>query len=185
MSKVVLFTGGARSGKSRCAEQYAAQHAAAVLYLATGAAGDDEMQQRIALHRSRRPADWRTRERPSALGAALVAQPRGTVVLLDCLTLLVSNLLFAYPNDPEPAVDHEIATLLVAARERELILIVVTNEVGMGIVPEHAVSRLYRDLLGRAAQQVAAAAAEVYLVVAGMPVEVRSLRAAWASEVTA
>jgi adenosylcobinamide kinase/adenosylcobinamide-phosphate guanylyltransferase len=100
------------------------------------------------------------------------------VALLDCLSLLVSNLLLAHEADPVPAVEAEIAALLATARERDLTLVVVTNEVGMGIVPPYPLGRAYRDLLGRANQQLAAAAAEVYLLVCGIPVEVRALEAA-------
>jgi len=104
----------------------------------------------------------------------------GSVALLDCLSLLVSNLLLAYEADPALAVEAEVAAILAAARDRDLTLIVVTNEVGMGIVPTYPLGRAYRDLLGRAGQQVAAAAAEVYLLVCGIPIEIRALEAAWA-----
>lgn len=182
MAKIVVFTGGARSGKSTRAEQYAARLAKPVVYVATAEAGDREMQERIALHRERRSAAWHTLEAPLEVGAALREVGAGTVVLLDCLTLLVSNVLLAHAAAPQPAVDREIDALLAAAQERTLTLIVVTNEVGMGLVPEYPLGRVYRDLLGRAAQRVAAAADEVYLMVAGIAVELRALEAAWARE---
>lgn len=180
MTKIVLFTGGARSGKSSSAERYATLQGRPVVYLATAEARDDEMQQRIALHRTQRPAEWQTLEQPQQVGAALRQLPSETVVLLDCLTLLVSNVLLAHEADPQPAVDQEIARLLAAAQERSLTLIVVTNEVGMGLVPEYPLGRIYRDLLGRAAQRIAATADEVYLVVVGIVVELRAIQAAWA-----
>ncbi|HYF65110.1 MAG TPA: bifunctional adenosylcobinamide kinase/adenosylcobinamide-phosphate guanylyltransferase, partial [Herpetosiphonaceae bacterium] len=175
MSTIVLFTGGARSGKSRRAEEYAARCGRPVTYVATGAAGDAEMAERIRRHREQRPADWPTVEAPHAVAAALRELAPGGVALLDCLSLLVSNLLLAVEGDPQPAVEAEVAALLAAAAERDLTLIVVTNEVGMGVVPEYALGRAYRDLLGRAAQRIAAAADEVYLVVAGIQVELRAL----------
>jgi adenosylcobinamide kinase/adenosylcobinamide-phosphate guanylyltransferase len=180
--KVILFTGGARSGKSAAAERYAGLRDAPVIYVATAAAGDEEMRARIAQHRARRPAGWGTLEVTGQTGAALRALAPGTVVLLDCLTLLVSNILLAHQEEPDQAVEREIEDLLAAARERALTLIVVTSEVGMGVVPEHPQGRRYRDLLGRAAQRVAAAAQEVYLVVAGIAVELRCLQAAWAQQ---
>jgi adenosylcobinamide kinase/adenosylcobinamide-phosphate guanylyltransferase len=180
MSKIVLFTGGARSGKSTRAEQYAVLRNQPVVYIATAEAGDDEMRARIAQHQCRRPASWVTREAPLAVAAAIAEQASGSVVLLDCLSLLVSNLLLAHEADPAPAVDAEIAAIVTAAQARDLTLIVVTNEVGMGIVPAYPLGRQYRDLLGRANQQVAAAADEVYLLVCGIPVELRALEAAWA-----
>jgi adenosylcobinamide kinase/adenosylcobinamide-phosphate guanylyltransferase len=180
MSKIVLFTGGARSGKSARAEQYAAGLDRRVIYIATAEAGDDEMRARITQHQRRRPAGWATVEAPRAVAAELVKLDSGSVALLDCLSLLVSNLLLAHEANPAPAVEAEVAAILAAVLERDLTLIVVTNEVGMGIVPAYALGREYRDLLGRAGQQIAAAAAEVYLLVCGIPVEIRALEAAWA-----
>lgn len=180
MSKIVLFTGGARSGKSTRAEQYAGRLGRPVLYLATAEAGDDEMRDRIDLHRRQRPTSWATLEVPTAVAATLTTLDVGTVVLIDCLSLLVSNLLLAHEPNAAAVVDAEIASLIGAAHARKLTLIVVTNEVGMGIVPAYPLGRTYRDLLGRANQRIATAAAEVYLLVCGIAVEMRALEAAWA-----
>lgn len=179
MSKVVLFTGGARSGKSACAERYAMRLDAPVSYLATAEAGDEEMRARIARHRARRPAAWSTYETPQRVALALEKIDIGAVALLDSLTLLVSNLLLAHEADPQAAVERELTDLLDVTRRRSLTLIVVTDEVGMGLVPEYPLGRAYRDVLGWANQRVAAVAAEIYLVVCGIPVELRALEAAW------
>jgi adenosylcobinamide kinase/adenosylcobinamide-phosphate guanylyltransferase len=182
MSKLVLFTGGARSGKSMSAERYAARLGRPVAYIATAEAGDEEMRARIGQHQARRPAGWATLEAPTSPAIALAGLETGGVALLDCLSLLVSNLLLANEADPQPAVDAEIAALLAVARRRGLTLLVVTSEVGQGVVPAYPLGRAYRDLLGRANQQVAAAAAEVYLLVCGIPLELRSLEAAWSRQ---
>ena len=182
MSKIVLFTGWARSGKSTRAEQYVTRLKAPVVYVATAQAGDDEMRDRIARHQERRPADWHTLEAPTAVAAMLARLERGSIVLLDCLSLLVSNLLLAHEANPEPAIEQEIGALLATVRERDLILVIVTNEVGMGIVPAYPLGRVYRDLLGWANQRVARAADEVYLIICGIPVELKALEAAWAQE---
>ncbi|WP_129628452.1 bifunctional adenosylcobinamide kinase/adenosylcobinamide-phosphate guanylyltransferase [Candidatus Oscillochloris fontis] len=182
MSSITLFTGGARSGKSAHAEQYARRLGEPIIYVATAEARDAEMQERIAHHQQRRPATWPTIEAPLNVAQALEAVPMGAVVLLDCLSLLVTNLLLAHEADPEPAIVAEVNAILAVAQTRALHLIIVTNEVGMGIVPAYPLGRIYRDVLGRANQQVAAAADAVYLVVSGIPIEIKALAAAWAKE---
>lgn len=180
MAKLVVFTGGTRSGKSRCAEQYAARLAAEVVYLATAVVGDAELAERVERHRRRRPATWRVVECAAAVGAALRDQPRGTVVLLDSLTLLVSYLL-AQPA-AEALLEQELDAMLTAQREQALHLIVVSDEVGWGVVPPTPLGRRFRDLLGQATQRLVAAADEAYLVVAGVPLDLRALQAAWSRE---
>lgn len=179
MSTIILFTGGSRSGKSARAEEYAARLSDQVLYLATARADDDEMRARIALHQARRPSSWTNREEPLAVAAVLMDVAPGTVVVLECLSLLVNNVLFAHESDPAPAMSEAVAAILRVSHERDLTLIIVTSEVGLGTVPMSPIGRLYRDLLGDANQQVAAAATAVYLVVCGIAVELKALEAAW------
>ena len=162
--RLVLYLGGARAGKSAAALARArALGGEAVSFVATAEAGDEEMAARAAAHRAERPAAWETIEEPRDAAAAL-ARARHDVVVLDCLTLLVSNLLL---DGGEAAVREGVQALLAAWRESGKTLIVVSNEVGMGIVPTAALARRYRDLLGWANRTVAAAADEVRLVVAG------------------
>lgn len=180
----MLVTGGARSGKSSFAEGLARQGRQPVVYLATAEAGDEEMRARIAEHRRRRPADWRTVEAPREVGRALAAlgNAPGTV-LLDDLGLLVTNRLLDLCGEDEPTVATANALDLALAAEIDAVraaqeagtwdLVVVTNEVGWGIVPATPLGRVFRDALGRANQVLAAAADEVYLLVAGIPLRVK------------
>ncbi|ADR35864.1 cobyric acid synthase CobQ [Oceanithermus profundus DSM 14977] len=162
--RLVLYLGGARAGKSAAALARArALGGGAVSFVATASPGDEEMAARAAAHRAERPAAWETIEEPRDAAAAL-GRAKHDVVVLDCLTLLVSNLLL---EGGEAAVREGVEALLAAWRESGRTLVVVSNEVGMGIVPENALARRYRDLLGWANRTVAAAADEVRLVVAG------------------
>ncbi len=170
LPRLVLYLGGARAGKSAVAlERARALGGDAVTFIATAKAGDEEMAARIGSHQKERPAAWETIEEPRDAAAAL-ARARHDVAVLDCLTLLVSNLLL---EGGEEAVRREVEALLDTWRAGGKTLIVVSNEVGMGIVPENALARSYRDLLGWANRTVAAAADEVRLVVAGreLPLE--------------
>jgi adenosyl cobinamide kinase/adenosyl cobinamide phosphate guanylyltransferase len=152
---LVLYIGGARSGKSRLAVERATASGAPVVFVATGEAGDDEMRDRIERHRAERPAGWTTVEEPLELAAALRAAPADATVIVDCLSLWVAN-----GGRGEEAV--------AAAAARTALTIAVTNEVGMGIVPVNALARAYRDDLGRVNAAWAAAADEAWLVVAGL-----------------
>jgi adenosylcobinamide kinase/adenosylcobinamide-phosphate guanylyltransferase len=177
---LTLILGGARSGKSTHAEQLAAATAGAVLYVATAEAWDDEMRQRIATHRSQRPATWRTVEAPRQTGVVIRAAltPTTACVLVDCITLLASNVLLALPEASDEqvataALNAEIDLLLEAYAQSEATWYVVSNEVGLGIVPAYPLGRLYRDALGRANQRLAAAADRVLFMVAGLPLTVK------------
>ena len=177
-SSLTLILGGARSGKSDYAESLAAQLGRRVLYVATAEARDDEMAARIAAHRQNRPADWRTLEAPRRVGAALasLAEPP-EVVLLDCLTLLVSNIILQLESEPQELIEAAVAAEIdeiIAARQRLAVpMIVVSNEVGLGLVPPYALGRVYRDALGRANQRLATQADRVLFMVAGLPVVVK------------
>ena len=166
--KLTLVLGGARSGKSRHAEAVVTAGPAPWLYLATGQALDAEMEARIAEHRARRGPDWRTEEAPFDLAAALAAAPEGRPVLVDCLTLWLSNVLLAGRD-----VEAESARLAETLARPRGPWVAVANEVGLGIVPENALARRFRDAAGALNQRVAAAADAVVLVVAGLPLQVK------------
>jgi len=171
-SRLVLVTGGARSGKSRFAEQRLGELAPGGpwRYVATAEALDDEMRARIAHHRARRGERWRTVEAPRALADAVRA-PAEAAVLVDCITLWLSNgMLDGAADDALLAAAGEVAA---AARESGVPVVFVTNEVGGGIVPEHALARRFRDVAGWVNQRLAAACDEVFLVAAGLPLRLR------------
>ncbi|UBV44877.1 bifunctional adenosylcobinamide kinase/adenosylcobinamide-phosphate guanylyltransferase (plasmid) [Deinococcus taeanensis] len=163
---LVFVTGGARSGKSRFAENRAAQTGGPVTYVATAQAFDDEMRDRIGRHRADRPGDWETVEEPLHPADAVRSAPPGAV-LLDCLSLWVSNLMLA--DWPDEAVLRAADDLLLACAARRAPAVLVTNEVGFGIVPDNALARRYRDLLGWVNQRAAAASDEAWLLVSGRP----------------
>jgi len=182
MGRLLLVLGGARSGKSAYAQQVAQELGGArVLFVATAQAWDEEMTQRITQHRQERPTAWRTLEAPHNVGQTIALElGEATVVLVDCLTLLVSNTILRLSESPDPtaaaaAVQAEIAALLQTCQRSAATYIVVSNEVGLGLVPDNPLGRLYRDLLGRANQTLATQAEAVYFMVAGLPVEVKAL----------
>jgi adenosylcobinamide kinase/adenosylcobinamide-phosphate guanylyltransferase len=178
MAKLVLILGGARSGKSRFAQKLARRIGGdEVLFVATSQARDFEMRRRIELHKQSRPASWGLLEVPLQLGQALAGTADAPpVALIDCFTLLVSNILLASGEvRAEDEVRREVGSLLAAVRRRAGTVIIVSGEVGQGVVPPTLLGRNFRDLLGWANQDVAAQADAVYLMVAGLAVEVRSL----------
>jgi adenosyl cobinamide kinase/adenosyl cobinamide phosphate guanylyltransferase len=162
---LTLLLGGARSGKSALAVQLASSGSSPATVVATGEALDDEMAERIALHRAERPASWATVEEPLDISKVLDATTADGTVVIDCLTLWVANLLGA--GLPEAEVMDRANSVAVLAADRAGQVIVVTNEVGSGIVPADALSRRYRDLLGRVNSVFAEHAREAFLVVAG------------------
>ena len=160
----MLLLGGARSGKSALAVEIATRWGGPVTFVATGEAGDDEMRDRIARHRAERPAGWRTVEEPAALLDAVRAAPAGDLLVVDCLTLWVANVL------PRGVV-AEAARVAAALAERAGPGVVVSNEVGMGIVPDHPLGRAYRDALGSVNATFAARADRAALLIAGRLLE--------------
>ena len=165
-SKLTLVIGGARSGKSRYAEGLITALPPPWIYVATAEAGDDEMAERIAAHRTRRGTPWQTIEAPHDLAAALEAATGAALV--DCMTLWLSNRMLAGAD-----LEAEFARLDDVLRRRDDATVLVTNEVGSGIVPDNALARQFRDEQGRLNQRLAARADRVVLVVAGLPLAVK------------
>ena len=169
MKRIVLVLGGARSGKSRYAERLAAEHRGERVYVATAEAGDEEMRQRIMDHRRRRGDGWRTVEEPLRLPEVLASEATaGRFVLIDCLTLWISNII---GKDGDVAGGVETLAALLGSLEGTVVI--VSNEVGLGIVPENALARRFRDAAGLANQRIAEAASEVVFMAAGQPLKLK------------
>jgi len=162
---MTLLLGGARSGKSALAVEIGRRHGGGVTFLATSPTIDGDLTARIARHRAERPAGWATIEEPLDVAGALAAAPRDHLVLVDCLTLWVNNLV--HRGDSDAAVEALSSTTAAAAADRPAPTVVITNEVGLGVHPETDLGRRYRDLLGRVNQQWARAADVALVLVAG------------------
>lgn len=175
----ILILGGARSGKSDLAQRLAAGMRGEVLFVATAAAGDEEMGRRIEKHRSLRPPSWRTLEAETGLARLLRKEMgRAEVVIIDCITLLVSNLVGEEGEaidgqELEARVTAEIGALAEFMASSPACFIIVSNEVGLGLVPPYPLGRAYRDALGQANQMLAGHADEVYMMVAGIPLKLK------------
>lgn len=174
---LTLILGGARSGKSSFAEQLGRESGQTVLFIATATASDDEMTERIHKHRTSRPTDWQTLELPLNLGQNLSA-PLAKVVIVDCITLLVTNALLSLPEDSPSEIvmqkiQAEIEELIAAQAKIGGQWLLVSNEVGLGLVPPYPLGRIYRDALGWANQRLAQAAQRVIFMVAGIPMIVK------------
>ena len=179
MAEIILITGGARSGKSRQAQQLGESLPGKKLFVATCPITDAEMRQRIEQHRQdRQGAGWQTVEETVNLEQALADNSACEVVLIDCLTLWINNLLFTDAGNmlDAEAVSVKVCKLLAVCAKRSGVVIMVTNEVGLGIVPENALARRYRDLVGRCNQEIAAAADRVIMSVCGIPVDIKETK---------
>lgn len=186
MSKIHLIVGGARSGKSAYAEQLASEISSKVLYLATAVVTDDDMANRIKRHQESRPAHWKTIEMYKSF-ARLERDKKfaaSDVILLDCLTILMTNNMFDAPLNYDTATPleieqvenqiwEELLTLMEIIRKRDKTLIMVTNEVGMGLVPAYRLGNHFRDISGRMNRRVAEHADEVVFVAVGIPLKLK------------
>lgn len=186
MGKTILVTGGARSGKSRFAEGLARESGSPVLYIATAQAFDDEMKLRIRKHRESRPQDWSTAEAYRGLGEIIAGEGSAHgVVLVDCITIMVTNLLLELPaiqkNDfstesleaAEASIMAEVGLMMDGVSRTTADVVMVTNELGSGIVPDQPLSRIFRDIAGRVNQFIAQEADQVYMVVSGIPLQLK------------
>ena len=186
MSKVTLITGGARSGKSSFAEDLVKEKGENILYVATAKPIDDEMKDRIKKHQEPRPDHWGLIEQYSGLSAVLLEESKKyDGILLDCVTIMSTNIIFDQPvmlkedvtfeemMETEKVLVAEIQDLISCFKDLSCDLILVTNEVGLGLVPEYPLSRFYRDALGRVNQALGKAADEVYFVTCGCPMKIK------------
>jgi adenosylcobinamide kinase/adenosylcobinamide-phosphate guanylyltransferase len=185
MGRIIMVTGGARSGKSTFAEKKVSELSESVLYIATSIAFDDEMKDRIRKHREQRPKNWKTHEGYKGFGECLPQELSDVgAVILDCLTLMVSNIMLEramdWENTPASVIDEaeaevrrEVEELIGIAQASSQPFVIVTNELGMGVVPPTVLGRAMRDIAGRANQMLAASADEVYLCVSGIPVKIK------------
>ena len=167
MKEILFVTGGCRSGKSSFALDYANRHFSKKVYLATSLALDDEMKARIKRHQEQRGSDWITVEEAKKVSQAIFSLPEDTdVILLDCLTMWISNLLLE--GQGQERIFQEIESLIETIKKAPQSIITVSNEVGSGIVPDNTVSRMFRDIVGFANQRIAACSDTVVLTVAGL-----------------
>jgi adenosylcobinamide kinase/adenosylcobinamide-phosphate guanylyltransferase len=174
--KIVLLLGGARSGKSSYAQEIATTLGEDVLFIATGQPLDEEMKERINQHKRNRPKGWKTIESTNHIGRVMKEHEGNTrTIIIDCITLLVSNLLGDEPDYfvAENRIIEEVNELDSAMKASRANVIIVSNEVGLGLVPDNKLGRIYRDLLGKANQLLAKSADEVYFMAAGIPIKIK------------
>ncbi len=184
MSKVIMVTGGSRSGKSVLAEKKAKEYGErSVLYIATAIPTDEDMQERIRIHQERRDSQWGTYEGYRDLGDVIRETEKNTI-LLDCVTVLITNILFEEERDFDTISKEEIAAIeadvmkelgniIKGARDGNKNLIVVTNELGMSMVSSYRLGRIFTDMAGKANQLIASLSEEVYISISGIPLRLR------------
>ncbi len=185
MSNIILVTGGARSGKSSFAENLCKDRNNGTAYIATSIPFDKEMEDRVEKHKNSRPKEWKTYEIYKDIYKIIeeIWKHHNTVIL-DCVTLLVNNLMFNYEMDIDEAsqeeinelevyIQNQVKLLIEEIRKTDLYFVIVTNELGMGIVPANKLSRVYNDIVGRINQQIASQSNEVYFVVSGIPMKIK------------
>lgn len=185
MSRIILVTGGARSGKSNFAESLCINRNNDTAYIATSIPFDDEMKDRVLKHKESRPKHWKTYEIYKDIYSIIKdIDFNHDTVILDCVTLLVNNLMFTYKididdctceeiNELELYIKDQVDKLLKAIRDTNLYFVIVTNELSMGIVPANKLSRVYSDIVGRINQQISKESDEVYFVVSGIPMKIK------------
>ncbi len=177
--KLILITGGVRSGKSSFAEKLAAKLGEKIVFIATAQALDEEMEDRITQHRANRPFHWKTYEEPYQVAQVIQQVGQSTeVVLVDCLTLLISNLMQDYREgssneDLAHKIIRKIEKIIQESLKCQATIIIVSNEVGLGLVPANPMGRFFRDMLGKANQLIAAQSNRVYLMVSGIPLLIK------------
>ena len=185
MSKIILVTGGARSGKSSFAESLCIGQNNSTAYIATSIPFDDEMKDRVKKHKESRPQNWETYEIYKDIYSIVdeVSKKHQTIIL-DCVTLLVNNLMFTYGIDIDEAsqveinelelyIKDQVSKLMIELKNTDIYVVIVTNEIGMSVVPDNKLSRVYTDITGRVNQQIASNSDEVYFVVSGIPMKIR------------
>ena len=177
---LILITGGARSGKSRYAVELAKQKGDKVAFIATAIAGDEEMTRRIRMHQSARPSNWTTIEESINVAQAVAdAAANHATIIVDCLTLLITNLVFEPPyqgeidDEKEQKIYAAVKQIIETTKNIEATVIIISNELGMGLVPEDALARRFRDIAGRANQLMAEAADEAYVCISGIPMRIK------------
>jgi len=173
MKEIIFVTGGCRSGKSRFALEYANKHYKNKVFIATCEAKDDEMQERIKQHQKDRGPDWKTVEEAIALPHAVinVSKSKADIILIDCITFWVSNLLLK--GEDERVIMEHVEEFIRAIQKRKCAIVIVSNEVGTGIVPINPLARQFRDIIGSTNQRIAAIADDVVWMVAGIPIFIK------------